>query len=594
MQAPNLDSANAELAKPKFNSGAQAKAENPSKNMPARDLDSDYVKLAKLISNSLATEGKPGSISASPDEAENTLKALASSPSATIRNAVGRIHAGRDAAFQEQQTVSQGADEAGRLFGDVANRADQSVEREEVITNPDGTTTTKRVTEQVDDSFSVLGALLMESWVRSKAPEAARNRANVALERGRIDTWDEMLPRLDEFYGSAVDRADVITPQVEVPTKDGNAGKFTLLNSSGQELTNVTVKLDLIHFLSWPQPLARHVYFFEKWPAGESIKLPSGFVPNVANANYLAGRPIHAIPAYAWAKQTFRREPPASELWLKGVGGVVEFRIAAWSMGLRQSERPVKIPELVELAGRYEMDYAFRDSSNMYLNAYLHELVKALGREPTDKSPLPTGIDTIPPEGFKAPYLTRPHWCLQAAKRVAEFAPVESDIHREATKYATDPNEYVRARIIRSFEGNIALVQPGSQWTGEWSFELLSVPGLSEEVAQALNDFKGKKGPIHFIVDSLDKSAYTLTGRLVDGTDNMSRPVTGLITVQGVTIRAPATKKSRIVPILDLHDAPVIFKMTREGNDLVGTGETFGDAFGKNYYYNLWLSLTKE
>jgi hypothetical protein len=582
-------------------------------------LNAEYVQLAHLISNSFSVADKPAATN--PGEGEATLRALAGSRSPAIRNAVARVKGGQQAALEAKQQVRQGDAQVSGMFADVMKKSMTGGyvrPHKEVRMLPSGRE--EEVTVYSDESAEpVVGSALLALWVHSRAEGEARSRAAAEVERGRIEAWGELHTDLDRLYPRAAAGTGVITPRAVSPSRTGKPAQFALVNSSGRELTNVTVKLDLVHFLSTPQPYARQIYFVDEWPAGESIDLPTGLIPNVADPNYLAGRPSGTLPA----DSRHGRKPSAREIWLNGAGGVVDFRIAAWSMELRQSGASVKIPELVELAGRFELDQAFRLASFMYLSQWRNRDVpknrnvtknrapvqprplNLMGKRPGRKSAEPDPV-TFPPEGFKAVGLTEPKdWSLIAAKRVANFVPEGSEINRDATAYMADPNEFVRLWTIRGFESNAALVQPGKRWKGEWTYRLVSVSPIAvRDVKKALTDFNGRKGPLFLTVDTFDKSTYTFTGTVSDGADrNASRPVSGIVDQNGISFKtqrstprpappvvAPRSAPRLVLPVLDLRDAPFSFKMTPEGNDLVGTGSAPRGSFTGDYDYSLVVS----
>ena len=255
---------------------------------------------------------------------------------------------------------------------------------------------------------------LLAGWVRSKAPEAARTLRERRGGAGRVEAWGELLPKLDEFYPAAAERADAIAPRAVVLDADRVGGRIRPRQRQRTRVTNVTVRLYLVHFLSAPHPFARHVYFVPRRPGGRSIDLPTGLVPNVPTADSQASRPFIAIPAHATTEEILKRRPSAHEVWLKGVGGVVDFRVEAWSMEVRQPEGR-EHPNSSGPPAATKSYHAFRLASGTYFRAFLGRPSPAGETRPAseggqggpttpDPQTAPAG-PTIPPEGFKAAVL---------------------------------------------------------------------------------------------------------------------------------------------------------------------------------------------
>jgi hypothetical protein len=581
-------------------------------------LDADYVRLALLISNSYSMSATQ-TIDAKPNDGavDANLASLTRTKTPAIREAVTRIHSGRDRAFQEGQKVQQGVEAADRFLAGVAKDAAngkyvQTYERERVYENPNGTTRTMTEREQVDEStLPLLGAALLNGYVRSRAPEAARNRASLAMERGRLEAWDVLLPKLGEIYPRSKSGQNLFTPRASGPDRESGKGPtFSVQNTSGRLLTDVTLKIDSVHFTTTPHVTNRQIYFVPKWPADASIYLSTALIPNVPSPDYLAGRPQIAKPGAPRLAEFAQGRPRASELWVANVGGVLEFRLAAWAIESQQPEQSIRLPELVEQAGRYELDKAYQEAKLQVLRGFMRQQMAAPNpaaqRQVAELTPAerrlrmrrgevaaPTGPPPLPPPGYKTPAISQPNqWPMIASKRVLSFAPDGSELSREAKDFQSDPDDYVRQRLTRDLERLVAIVSPGSRWGGQWAFELLSVPPLAGAAAQkTLRDYKGSKGKIVVAIDTFDRSNYTFAGHLFDpAKPDAKRPVNGQISYDVLSIRtAPSMNGAATEGVVDFAVAPLAFMLSRDGNGFSGIASCYQDPFRKNYYFDVSL-----
>jgi len=288
------------------------------------------------------------------------LGSLADAKEPAVRAAAEKLQAGREQAVQEAAQVRRGVADADGFFAGVvegANRGDYvtKYQTERVIQNSDGTVSRRTEIQEVDESgLPMLGAALLNGWVRSKAPEAARTRAAVAMERARLEAWAELLPRLADLYPRSKERSNLVAPRINGPPEPA----FALVNTAGRTLTDVTLALDAVHFTTTPDTTNRQVFFVPRWPANATIYLTTAVVPNVPSPKY--GRPLIAIPNHQSRDRSSLDRPADNEPWLAAAGGVIETRMAIWAAEAHQPEQATKLSEQVAQAARFELDKAYR------------------------------------------------------------------------------------------------------------------------------------------------------------------------------------------------------------------------------------------
>ncbi len=117
------------------------------------------------------------------------------------------------------------------------------------------------------------------------------------METARLDCWNAIVAKLPDIYRGSPESNELIQFRITAPDAAGKSpGKFTVANTSGQTLTDVTLVLELLHFATAPEPSVFEVCFIPEWQAGQEIRLAMGVEQN-RECKAMDNRPVNADPA---------------------------------------------------------------------------------------------------------------------------------------------------------------------------------------------------------------------------------------------------------------------------------------------------------
>jgi hypothetical protein len=314
------------------------------------------------------------------------------------------------------------------------------------------------------------------------APEYKRSERLRLLEEARVKAWKAMEPRLAEVYPPNPPSADLVKIQIQ-PLQ------FTAVNTGRRALTNVSLIVQVYHFLTSPDETDYRVYFIPRWDVGQPIHLsltlwrdPKQPVP---------GRPPFAYPGYS------------GENWLNGLGGVVKVRSVAWAAEANQPEKITSFPAHADDGARWEMKIVGDSVAAMVRgwrqrrNRVPQQVPQAAGAQ--DRF-------TLPADAFQ----------LQSARRILTYATAGSEPARQAKLLLENPeaigNQKDNALIDQVAKG----IEPGARFEGEWRIQLSDFTVNVPRAPRAAKDNKNNHGKIVLRIESRDLEAKTITATLQD------------------------------------------------------------------------------
>ncbi len=118
-------------------------------------------------------------------------------------------------------------------------------------------------------------------------------------------------------------------------------------NTSGHDLTDLTLYVQMVHFSTAPEPFAYRLMYVPLLKAGDRI-----YVSPEVSANY----PLDADQRKKLVRpMDARTAANAEEEWLLGSGGIVETRVSVWSREAVQNHSSEWLSDVASKAASYEM-----------------------------------------------------------------------------------------------------------------------------------------------------------------------------------------------------------------------------------------------
>ena len=474
-----------------------------------------YVEFAGRMSNGYTIEGEKPSArprkyapDGRPDKADVFRAAtdLDEIKDPIVVSAIGRLKArlerAREASDNADRTAvaaSRGVAETGlaALRGDF----ESEVERNQVVRQSDGTTKIVTSRETVDDGAFQFGlAGLVGSVAVGQANKRRDDLFDLGMEQARLQAWLDLAEKLDREYATTTNLRNAVVIRPRPATADGQPVGFVAINRGRETLTNVTLILKLVHFMTYPEVSTIQVYFVPRWEASKVLQFPSQVAWNVNTSemdNY--GRPTLTNP---------RRSSEA----LAGVGGIVEIEGAVWAEQGRIAARSIKFPAHRARAAEFELNSIGRLMAAAMNPQPRRTLVDR--DEPTPKA------KPKPDEVYKTAHRG---WCGRAATRVVAFIPPGSPLGQLAKLAVDDPSAFY-AEFLKHDEAALdSVIAPGKTYKGTWTFSVSGfAEGTNPKVRSAILSRDKKTGPIALRIDSRDRDTGRVVLTLFDP-DNPSR-----------------------------------------------------------------------
>lgn len=513
------------------------------------------------------------------------------------RGAVEKIKEGLNNAAGARREVRDDVAATDRLAEGVIDAADEGafeeeVQRERIVRNPDGSSQIVLDTEQVDRSaLPVIGAFALQTIVRANAPEIAQQRAIAAMEKGRIEAWNELLPKLPEIYPPAPSKGKLVGIEITPGGHDNeHPPGLAVTNQSGKTLTEVTLIVDLVHFTTAPEKTCREVFFIDEWKPNKTWYLPTEIYSN--------------LPTTGRARPTWYSPDGKSlhkDKWLCGAGGAVEATLTLWSVELRQPEESVRLEVGAENAARWELDaaiaWAATDTERTKSNRSRRSANSARnrnnrrGRTVADREAARKNGDTADKKQAdrKPPIDIIPS--VRIAKRVATWVPADSEYGKIARMLLTEPAKAVEAWRQRESDILLTAVPEGARYVTDWIYYppppalkqgKRNQPNLLDLLAnpQAMERPAPRQGKLMLEITASDPKSGRVTARAYDVETRKKQH-----TLLGKASYDPQSKKttlkldSRGLPRRKNPDSPVFpetaytLMLTYDGENLIGTAE---------------------
>jgi hypothetical protein len=171
-----------------------------------------------------------------------------------------------------------------------------------------------------------------------------RGKTEDRLADARLVAVDELLRRQKEIYPGSPQMLNLVTPEI-------SRESLALVNTSGRDLTNVTIQVIGTHFVSAP----------------EDFGLRQVFVPRLAKDQKLHLKPQMRRTFFrdGWAERSAR--PPAAlfthseeEEWAFGLGGILSAKVTTFALEGHEVDRVFTFPDAAKRAAQCELDDALR------------------------------------------------------------------------------------------------------------------------------------------------------------------------------------------------------------------------------------------
>jgi hypothetical protein len=443
-------------------------SDDPFSGRTSSSVPADYVRLASMITDTYSLEEKAKWANGSPlykvGDMDAALDSLNGTQDATLRPAVDKLMAGRERCKQMVKGLKETVVRADARLKDVQDRADRGefVHEVEERGGIGGQEIVRRRVDGGFDAVMVAGIIRMATGTPEMAKEMAKTNVRIEMAESRREAWADLTPHFAKIYGQRPARAVLAAPQI-VAANPGKPSALAIVNTGGKLLTDVTVAIELAHFIDAPHASSRHLLFLTQWPANQTVYLNNADYRSCAilNTDKSGWRPWEAMPGYQQGRTGGA---------LRDLGGVVEARVTIWAAEAYQSERTVKFPDVVLAGGRFELDALNRVTEN----EIMRELLKAhVASRPKDakgqalqswqeKSPI-----VVPPE-FKT--LGSKSWVVSAGPRIAELVRGTA-LEPEVQAFRANALEIVRQRRQKQFDFLTQASAPRQQWSGTWAFE---------------------------------------------------------------------------------------------------------------------------
>lgn len=197
-----------------------------------------------------------------------------------------------------------------------------------------------------DGATAVMGSIL-EAGFFSIASAIGRTMVGTPEDRftqARLDAMGALFGELPKIYPPTPPAPGLITPEI---TQESIA----LVNTSGRDLTQVTIKLVSVHFISAPYDFGMRQVFVPRLAKGEKIHLK----PEMRRLFREEGwKEREARPGSA----SIVHNP--EEAWAYGAGGTVSAKVTAYALEGHEIERVVTFPENAVRTAKCELDDALR------------------------------------------------------------------------------------------------------------------------------------------------------------------------------------------------------------------------------------------
>jgi hypothetical protein len=517
-----------------------------------------------------------------PDQLLPVLDRLAKTSNPVLRTAVEKFEQARRRGPDIDKYVDAHVEGWRKQVGVVTEAARRGAyvrtipaEVERVRTD-DGAYTDRvvRPERDVDDGAAAIdGAMRAAQAAEENAPAHKKNERHRLLEEARVEAWKAMEPRLAGVYPRRTAAA-----LVEFHISDYNRDKkaeFTAVNSAGRVLTQVTLIVQVHHFLTTPEATSYRVYYIPRWEIGQTLYLSLYLWRGDAEAS--KGRPPEAYPGYS------------GKNWLQGMGGVVKVRSIAWAAEANQPETVTSFPAAAEEGAQWEMRLATGSLADK-----LRTWQRQFGRVGSVKF-------TLPGNSFE----------LQSARRVLTYAAADSEPAKEAKRLIENPEAYANQkakeqsdRLAEQLDRLAKRTEPGTRLVGDWKMTIDDRDNRAGLPPDVLKN-KDNHGKVALRFETRDLDARTITATLYDPDHpEIQKALKGVIRsqpdgkltmdfsrviVQPKPQRGVRPPRQRPDPPerWDLLKTDLIVKMWFEGDTLIGATPT-------RWYLSLNLQPSKE
>ena len=319
----------------------------------------------------------------------------------------------------------------------------------------------KNVTEEVDDSDEPQLVAWFNRHILTAQPDHVRDVVRQTLETARLQSWTLLLKRQADFYPPSPQRQDLISVEIKPRSHDGSyKGYFSVTNTSGINLTNVTVGIDLVKFTDAPSVASRQVVFFPAWDIGQTYYLNTVADSNLITPETSRNRPLDAKPGWNGGQE------------LVGVGGVVEARFKVWADQAHADQISIKYPKAALACAEFDFHCMQQITQRDVLGQaarFAEDNAQANGRPanpmPWFSAPQP---QLLIPDGVT---LGQGAWVFIEAPFIAQYAPGSEFDHR-AAELAADPVGIIRKQRQHDLDILTSGIKPGKSWSGTWTFQL--------------------------------------------------------------------------------------------------------------------------
>lgn len=455
-----------------------------------------------------------------PDKLLPVVNRLAGTQNPAVRLALDKFEEARQRGDKVDKQIDAYAAEEKKRIAEITERARrgdfvETIPAEtELVSNGMGGFVQRVVREArtVDRGPAMIeGAKKAARIAEECAPEDKKNWRHLFLEEARVEAWKTMAPRLVESYPHNPATAEMVQIRItpfDPKTKRGP--EFTAVNTGNQVLTNVTLIMQVHHFMTAPEETNYRVYFIPRWQVGQSIYLSLTLWRSDAERQgreerartSRVGRPPDGISdAERWRIQVSKLRPvgayPAynsENTWLNDLGGVVRVVSAAWALEANQPEKITSFPAHAEAAAKWEMNSAIRSLAS--------------------KSLVP-GKFTVPADAPE----------VQAARRVLTYAAADSPPARQAKLLIENPEAFANERKKEHIQKQQAeaelfakLTEPGTSLVGDWKldFPAAMVANNPGNFPKGFLDHKDNHGKVALRFETRDMKAKTITATLYD------------------------------------------------------------------------------
>lgn len=198
-----------------------------------------------------------------------------------------------------------------------------------------------------DDGASAVMGSILEAGFFSLASSIARSMVGSPEDRftqERLNAMGALFAAMPQIYPPTAPSSGMITPEI---TKESIA----LVNTSGRDLTQVTIKLVSVHFISAPHDFGLRQVFVPRLAKGEKIHLKPEMRRLFRDEGW---KEREARPASASILHN------DEEAWAYGAGGTISAKVTTYALEGHEIERVVTFPDHVVRTAKYELDDALR------------------------------------------------------------------------------------------------------------------------------------------------------------------------------------------------------------------------------------------